>query len=188
MKTRSAVTRLVREHDNITQVLVLLDSELASLAFAEDADDTLAMSVLEYLSDFVDGFHQPKEDRAVEMAGARAPLPPELVAQLASQHARIRDGAAALHADLESALLDAPVSRREIASAGFAYSSELRRNMELEERHVFPLLESALDDADWERIESELGGRPDPLCGEAVHGTYDRLFHELERRAGVEGP
>jgi hemerythrin-like domain-containing protein len=186
MTTRPALERLVREHDDIAQVLVLLDSELASVAFAEDADDTLAMSALDYLSEFVDGFHHAKEDRAFEEAATRAPVLRDLVAEAHAQHARIRECGATLRAGFERALFDQPVSRRDLAAAGFAYSAQLRRNMELEEQRVLPLLDEALDDADWQRIEAEVGSESAPLFGEAAHDSYERLFHELERRFGVE--
>jgi hemerythrin-like domain-containing protein len=187
MKTRPAVERLVQEHDNITQVLVLLDSELASVAFAEDADDELAMLALEYLMEFVDGFHHLKEDLAIEVGARRVPALQDAIAELQDQHVRIHDGGAALRAALERALFDEPVRRRDIAQIGYAYTAELRRNMELEEQSIFPQLAEALDDEDWARIESDVGGRPDPLFGEQVHGKYERLFHELARRSGAEG-
>jgi hemerythrin-like domain-containing protein len=186
MTTRPAVERLVREHDNIAQVLVLLDSELASFALAQDADDELAMCALEYLTDFVDGFHHEKEDRAVEAALARVPALREALVELHAQHERIRTAGAALHDGLERALLDEPVRRSELAKTGYAYTTEVRRNMELEEDHIFPLLAEALDDAEWARIEADAGGRPDPLFGEQVHERYERLFHELARRSGAE--
>jgi hemerythrin-like domain-containing protein len=189
MMMRPAVERLVREHDDIAQVLVLLDSELASVAFAEEeADDTLAMIALDYLSEFVDGFHHAKEDRAFEAAATRTPALRETLIELRAQHARIRDNGAALRAALERALFDQPVSRRDLAAAGFAYSAEVRRNMELEEQRVLPALDEALDESDWDRIEAEVGGDRAPRCSEATHESYERLFHELERRFGVEEP
>jgi hemerythrin-like domain-containing protein len=187
MKTRPAVERLLREHDDIAQVLVLLDSELASVAFAEDADDTLAVSALDYLAELVDGFHHAKEDRAFEAAVARDAALSDVVAQLSAQHETIHERGAALRNAFERVMFDEPVSRRDLAAAGFAYSTELRRSMEAEEQLVLPLLDAALDDAEWERIEAEVGAAAAPLTGPAAHEGYERLFHELERRFGVEG-
>ena len=185
MSRRPAVEKLVREHDDVSQVLVLFDSELASLAYVEDADDTLAMVALEYLSELVDAFHHAKEDRAFEVAAARLPALRDDMAAVLAQHAAIRERGAALRAALGRALFDEPVSRRDIVASGFAYSAEVRRNMELEDTRLLAVVDQALDDRDWARIEAEVGGESPLRRGQATHESYERLFFELERRLGV---
>jgi hemerythrin-like domain-containing protein len=186
MSARPALERLFREHDDIAQVLVLLDSELASVAFAEDPDDALAASALAYLGVLVEGFHHVKEDRACEAAAARVPALRELLAETVVRHAQVRDSGAAARAAFDAALFDLPVARRDLAEAGFAYSAIIRLNVELEEQRVIPKLAEVLDDGDWARIEAEVERSAPPLLGGTGHASYEQLFQELERRFGVD--
>ena len=43
------------------------------------------------------------------------------------------------------------------------YLLQQRRHMSFEELHLFPLVESRLNDADWNLIDAELMPGPDPL-------------------------
>lgn len=185
MTRRPAVQRLLREHDDITQVLVLLDSELASVAFAEDADDELAVSALSYLGALVEGYHHLKEDRACELAVRRDPSLREELVEIPARHAHVRESGAAARAVFERALFDQPVGRRDLAHACFAYSSDVRLSVEAEEHCLIPALKRVLGPADWERIEAEAERSAPPLLGQKGHASYERLFRELERRFGV---
>jgi hemerythrin-like domain-containing protein len=187
MSRRLAVERLCREHDDIFQVLVLLDSELASVGLADgETDDTLTVAALAYLAQLVEEFHHVKEDRACEALFARMPGARARLAEIPARHARVRESGAAVRAAFERVMLDQPVARRDLAEAGFTYSTELRRSVELEEHELIPVLDDLLDEGDWERIELEARKSAPPVRGQSVHEAYERLFHELERRFGVE--
>jgi hemerythrin-like domain-containing protein len=182
-----AVDELVREHDNLAQLLVVVDSLFASIASGEEADDDLIRDATTYLTEFVDTFHHGKEDLAVSVAAQRAEGPRALQPVLGEQHRRIHAAGTALCTELERMLLDEPVRRQDLAAEGFAYTAEIRRNVEFEESQVFPLLLGELGADAWTRIESELACPPDPLFGPAVHERYRALFRTLTRKIGMEG-
>jgi hemerythrin-like domain-containing protein len=182
-----AVDQLVREHDNLAQLLVVVDSLFASIASGEEADDDLIRDATTYFTEFVDSFHHGKEDLALAVAAEGAEGARALQPVLKQQHRRIHEAGSALCTELERMLLDEPVSRHDLASEGFAYTAEIRRNIEFEESQVFPLLLEELEPSAWARIESELACPPDPLFGPAVHERYRALFRTLTRKIGMEG-
>jgi hemerythrin-like domain-containing protein len=182
-----AIERLVREHDNIAQLLVVLDSQFASIARGDDeAEDDLIRDAMTYMTDFVDNFHHGKEDLAVESVVDRLEGVRPLRDQLYGQHRRIRETGRVLTAELERMLLDEPVRRRELSTIGFDYTAQVRRNMEFEEACVFPRLMQAFDEEACARIDARLGSPPDPLFGPAVHARYRALFQTLRRRIGID--
>jgi hemerythrin-like domain-containing protein len=184
-----AIERLVREHDNIAQLLVVLDSQFASIARGDDeAEDDLIRDAMTYMTDFVDNFHHGKEDYAVASVVDRVEGFRPLGDELNGQHRRIRETGLALNAELERMLLDEPVRRRELATIGFDYTAQVRRNMEFEEARVFPrlILMEEFDEEACARIDARLGSPPDPLFGPAVHARYRALFQTLTRRIGID--
>ncbi len=182
----AAVDRLVREHDNIAELLVVVDSLFAAIASGEEADDVLARDALTYLTEFVDAFHHAKEDLAVAVAAESVQDLRSLQPELRQQHRRIREAGETLYRELERMLLDEPVRRRELASNGFAYTGQIRRNVEFEESLVFPRLLEGLDADVWASIEARLDCPPDPLFGPAVHERYRALYATLASRIGLE--
>jgi hemerythrin-like domain-containing protein len=182
------VDRLIREHDNVAQLLVVLDSMFASIASGDDADDDLISDAMNYLTGFVDTFHHTKEDLAVAAVAERVDGLRELQPELDAQHRRIENTGSALHAELERMLLDEPVRRKELAATGFLYTAEIRRNIEFEESRIFPRLLEGLDEEAWACIDARLGCPPDPLFGPAPHERYRALFRTLTRRIGIDSP
>jgi hemerythrin-like domain-containing protein len=182
-----AVDQLVREHDNLAQLLVVVDSLFASIASGEEADDDLIRDATTYLTEFVDSFHHGKEDLALAVAAERAEGLQAVQRALRQQHLRIHEAGTALCTEVERMLLDEPVRRQDLAAEGFAYTAAIRRNIEFEESKVFPVLLDELDANAWARIESELACPPDPLFGPAVHERYRALFRTLTRKIGMEG-
>jgi hemerythrin-like domain-containing protein len=180
-----AVDQLVREHDQMVVLLVMLDSHFAAMRAGEEGDLPLVLDAMSYLTEFVDDVHHRKVHLAVSEATRRTPAIQAAEPEIDAQHRRIRLTGGQLRADLETASLDAPVSRGTLAEEGFKYTAELRRNMEFEEQQVFPALSAALDGDGWSRIVARLGPACDPLFGAVAEERYIKLLRELtERFAG----
>ncbi len=184
--SRLAVDRLIREHSNVGLLLLMLDSYFAAMSGGEDVDDALLLDAMTYMTDFVNGFHHPKEELAVEAVADRSAAIRGAKAGLEAQHRRIREVGLSLRVALERTLLDEPIARQRLAEAGFAYAAEMRRSMEREEATVFPALAKGLDADAWHVIDARIGPQTDPLFGETVHQRYAELFRELTDRFGCE--
>jgi branched-chain amino acid transport system ATP-binding protein len=184
---RAAVETLIREHRNIEMLLVMLDSYFAAMSAGDEVDETLLVDAMTYMTEYVDGFHHSKEQLAIDVVAERSRAIACAKTELEAQHQRIGEAGAWLRATLEQVLRDAPVSRQKLIATGLTYTAEMRRNMELEEKLVFPALTEGLDADAWRVIEGRVPPQPDPLFGEAVHQRYAELFRELVERFGLEG-
>lgn len=185
--SRAAVDRLIREHRNISLLLLMLDSYFAAMGSGDDVDERLLSDAMTYMTEYVDAFHHAKEQLAVDAVANRSRAIGGVRAELEEQHRRIGEAGGWLRATLEQALRDQPILRRRLIAVGLSYTAEMRRNMDLEERSVFPALVEVLDADAWRLIDARLSPRPDPLFGEAVHQRYAELFRELVARFGCEG-
>jgi len=186
--SEAAVETLVREHRNIEMLLVMLDSYFAAMSAGDDVDEALLVDAMTYMMEYVGAFHHSKEQLAIDVVAERSQTIADAKDELEAQHRRIRDAGAWLRATLEQVVLrDAPISRQKLIATGLGYTAEMRRNMELEERFVFPALTEGLDADAWQVIRAKVPPQPDPLFGEAVHQRYAELFRELVERFGLEG-
>jgi hemerythrin-like domain-containing protein len=166
----------------------MLDSYFAAMSAGDDVDETLLVDAMTYMTDYVDGFHHSKEQLAFDVVAGRSCKIAAAKIELEAQHRRIGEAGAWLRATLEQVVFrDAPVSRQKLIATGLTYTAEMRRNMELEERAVFPELAEVLDEEAWRLIHDRVPPQPDPLFGEAVHQRYAELFRELVERFGLEG-
>ena len=185
--SQAAVETLIREHRNIEMLLVMLDSYFAAMSAGDEVDEALLVDAMSYMTEYVDGFHHSKERLAVDVVAGRSRAIANAKTELVAQHHRIGEAGAWLRDALAQVLRDEPVSRRKLIATGLTYTAEMRRNMELEEKLVFPALTEMLDTEAWQTIEARLPPHPDPLFGEAVHQRYAELFRELVDRFGCEG-
>lgn len=184
--SRAAVDQLIREHRNIGLLLLMLDSYFAAMSSGDEVDESLLTDAMTYMTEYVDAFHHAKERLAVEAVADRSRAIADARGELEKQHRRIGEAGGWLRGTLQQALRDQPISRRKLIAVGLSYTADMRRNMELEEREVFPALVDVLDADAWRRIHAKLSPRPDPLFGESVHQRYGELFRELVERFGCE--
>jgi hemerythrin-like domain-containing protein len=185
--SQAAVETLIREHRNIEMLLVMLDSYFAAMSAGDDVDECLLVDAMTYMTEYVDGFHHSKEQLAIDVVAGRSRAIADAKSELQAQHHRIEEAGAWLRDTMQEVLRDEPVSRHKLIATGLKYTAEMRRNMELEEKLVFPALAEVLDTEAWRCIEARLPPQPDPLFGEAVHQRYGELFRELVERFGLEG-
>ena len=114
--------RFHAEHDNIAQLLLVLESHLALMNDDEPFDAAVMLEALDYLIDYVQDFHRHRED--------------DVVATLSARHDAIQTSGAELYHRLDLAVRNDTVNRAEVIHLAYAYCRELRRLMAVEE-HAF---------------------------------------------------
>lgn len=58
-----------------------------------------------------------------------------------------------------------------------------RKHLDQEEREAFPLIDSLLDEADWEQIEKSLPPHDDPVFESPDRVRFHNLFSYLQEHA-----
>jgi hypothetical protein len=81
---------LRQEHCNIESLLPVLERELSVFDRGDRPDYDVVRAVIDYLKDYPDSCHHPKEDMIVEKLKARDPVAAATIGDLEAEH---REGA-----------------------------------------------------------------------------------------------
>ncbi len=182
-RNRNDLLRLRAEHGNIARLLLVLESQLAGIHAGEEYDARLIRDALEYLLEYVDGFHHEREDLIATAMAIHEPTLGSSIASLASHHVAVRASGAELDAILERVVDGGLAPRAELVQRGFAYCTALRRSMAVEES-ILDLGTEAPDGGPSPR--GSRAGRPAALERGAEEDRYRALFEALTHRVGCD--
>ena len=168
------------EHRAFAALLTLLEQQLERVRTGGAPNFEMMLDIVEYMIDYVDRFHHPKEDLVFARIAARQPGAAESVSQLAHEHSAIVASGRALAREIEAVVGGAIVERSIVEELGRRYLDAFRRHMYAEEQGLFLAAVECLSDADWESIESASARVDDPLFGERPEQRYNALRAEVE--------
>lgn len=175
--------QLLRQHDNTSRLLDLLEQEVRLLPSGVP-DYALMTDILHYLGSYVDRYHHPREQAAFALAAERAPDLSDVGAVVAEQHETIIGAALRLEEDLERVQMDLPVKTARLREECTSYVCGLRNHMRYEETELLPRVCAVLGVRDWDAIDAAHGASTDPLFGPNVQARYRSLFEQLASAAG----
>lgn len=175
------VERLAAEHDNVTRLLIALESGLVELSGGHDIDFDLLRRVQRFVSETIDDRHHRGEARAFEALARLRPALAWAIDAATAEHDHVRQEGVRLGALLERTLVGEPLPRRTLARAGFAYVTDVRRCLALEEETLHGEL-LRLSPAEVAVVIDALGSAAVGLDDARARATYA----ELTRAIGCE--
>ncbi len=173
------VDALRKEHSNITQLLDVLERNLAVFDRGGTPDYEIVEGIVDYFQSFPDLYHHPKEDLLFQRLKRRDPEAAARFGDLTKEHeelaARTRDFAAGVRAVLD----DTEVPRDALDAWGRRFIDFQREHMAREERLLFSAALAALTAEDWAEIEARASDQEDPLFGDNVGKRYEVLRRDI---------
>ena len=178
-----ALDILHQEHRAIMAVLHCLDHVTDEVRDGSlEPDFELFQAILQYMQDYPDRFHHPKEDEYLFPAVVKKVDGVEkVIDELLDQH---REGVRVL-ADLTWKLEDwekAPEDTdkaQDFIELAKSYVDFQRRHAATEERSIMAPARRALDDSDWTRIDAAFTDNDDPMFGSRPKAAYNKLFSRI---------
>ena len=170
------------EHHYFNRLLRLLQREVEVFATAETPNYELMLDIIDYLRDYADQVHHPREDEAFRRLVRHRADREIPVARLRQEHRVIAHAGTTLKHLLEEAAADAVVSRSEIEVAAATYLVYYGNHIALEEEDILPLAAATLDAEDWKAVRDAAPAGHDPLFGP----NPQERFRELRRRIALE--
>ena len=176
-----ALNVIGEEHRNLWRVAATLDIAADEMEAGQAVDAAFLNAVFDYLEQFVDLMHHPKEDDFLfRLLRERNDAAAAVLDRLQAEH---RNGPVNL-ARLRARLAEAAGKPRRPAGADFSaalktYAQDLRNHIRTEEREVMPLAREALTAADWAEIDGAFLDNADPLFGAHKRAEYRGLFHRI---------
>jgi len=170
------------EHAQFGRLLDAFERQLALFHAGEQPNYELMRDIVQYLRDYPDRFHHPREDVAFECLLAHDPSLAPRINRLLQEHRVVAAAGSALLERLRELTADAMMPRETIESAAATYLVYYRHHIASEESDVMPRAAQLLTPADWARVAQSVQPGPDPLFG----ADPAARFKELRRHLFVE--
>ncbi len=163
------------EHVGVAMLMKILDQQVEAFADGDPPDYELMHEVMDYMVNYPDRYHHPKEDLVFARLQARDPSLGPAVLDLKEEHGLLHDKGKKLLENLDLIANDFMVSRETTVSMSSEYERLLMRHMTREETMVFPSARKKLLADDWAELDEIAESQHDPVFGEVVETEYIAL-------------
>jgi hemerythrin-like domain-containing protein len=177
------------EHRHIATVMQLFADQLKAIESGELVDTHVVYEIMDYMVSWPDRYHHPREDliygRVAELDAKAA----DEVDSLQRDHDRTATSGREVLRDIDH-WREGEVSGAVVAKSGRAYIDHMYEHMNIEEKIVFPHIESVLTIQDWRELaeDDQIHAVADPVFGPRVQREFRNMTRKLRRsvRRGVE--
>lgn len=171
-----------QEHVQFNQLLAIMQREMDRFHGGENPDYQLMLDILDYLRDYGDRVHHPREDEAFRRLLGYRPDRQLPIARLLQEHRVIAQAGETLRNLLQQAADDAMIRRAEIEVAAATYLVYFGNHIAKEEEDILPSAARHLSADDWLAVKN-VATVHDPLFGPRP----DERFRDLRRRIDAVG-
>lgn len=140
------------DHVRFSRLLDMLEAEIARFHAGESPDYDRMHDIVQWLREYSDTMHHPREDVAFERMAAHDPTLRLQISRLQQEHRVIAHAGEALLELLDGAAGGSTLPRAEIEAAAATYLVYYRNHMATEEREMLPRAAKLLGDADWQAV------------------------------------
>lgn len=140
------------DHVRFSRLLDMLEAEIARFHAGESPDYDRMHDIVQWLREYSDTLHHPREDVAFERMAAHDPTLRLQISRLQQEHRVIAHAGEALLELLDGAAGGSTLPRAEIEAAAATYLVYYRNHMATEEREMLPRAAKLLGDADWQAV------------------------------------
>mgnify|MGYP001826603734 CR=1 FL=1 len=170
------------EHRHIATVMQLFADQLKAIEEGQLVDTHVVYEIMDYMVTWPDRYHHPREDliygRVAELDSKAA----DEVDTLQRDHDRTAVRGREVLKDIEG-WRDGEVSGAVLVKRGREYIDHMYEHMNVEEKVVFPHIESVLTLEDWRELaeDDHLRAVADPVFGPRVQREFRNMTRKLRR-------
>lgn len=177
------MSELKQEHKGLHRLIALLQIKLDKLNQGKKPDFNLMEDAINYIKNFADAYHHPKEDVIYHYIIDHQLDKQGLFAAIINEHKAFVQNTKNLKQAIQAILMDHVVPRDLFIDqlAGFIHAE--RSHLKQEDTIIFPLVESSLTEQDWDIIEHSIPAKvEDPLFGAQVKSEYRSFTNVCSKR------
>ncbi len=173
--------QLQTDHSHLQRLLNYLSHEIDCYDFdsKRTADLTIILSALDYVNVYPDKWHHPAEDIIFGRLIKKKVKESDLIQTLKDEHQAIAQETHKIQELFNNVAGDCIVPASEILATARRFISLQRQHIEKESEYIYPLMDTALSDKDWDDIEKEITLQSDPLFGAVSKKEYDHLYRYI---------
>ncbi len=182
-KTEPPLMKALRaEHRHMASVLHLFSEQLKAIEDGELVDTHVVYEIMDYMVTWPDRFHHPREDLIYARVAEVDPRAADDVDTLQRDHDHTAKRSRQLLRDIER-WRGGEVSGTVVVKSGRAYIDHAYEHMNLEEKAVFPRIETTLTLQDWRELagDDQLRAVTDSIFGPHVQREFRNMARKLRR-------
>lgn len=172
------IEELLIEHNHIRRTLNLLEMQFLDLCRNKTPDFSMMRSIVVYVQEYPEIAHHPLEDMIYSIL-LKKEEKVELLQQLLSDHTDLENVTRNLRESVELHL-QGNFSEDELKKRLSTFLIRQRQHLYIEEMEIYPLARSALTKEDWEKVQSVIPHRDDPVFGTRTREDYELLYRQIE--------
>ena len=175
----AVIDSLRQDHANMVKLLTILDRQIAVFNSGGAPDYEIISGVVEYLKDWSDRWHHPKEDLVLDKLRLRDPAAADKVGELEQHHEALAELTDQFLTMIRDVLQEEELPRARVSQMAAQFLDSQRRHMQGEEAVFLPAAERALTTEDWAEISMRISDPQDPLFGRAVEKRFESLRRDI---------
>lgn len=175
----NVIDQLHADHINIAKVIDLLKKQYEQMNGDGSPDFSLMLDILDYIHSYPDYIHHPRENVVFKVYLEQHDELQETIAELMKEHKEMAERTRDLYEEIDGILNDSMVDKQELKNKIATFIQQQMQHMDTEEGAVFPTLRTVLTPEEFDRIETELPSREDPLFGDVVQKRFEALYEHI---------
>lgn len=178
-----ALQLLLEDHKTLGEVIEALEMRLPQISKRDPDTLDLLANLIDYIAEYPDRVHHPREDRIIERLIDKGLTPSErmIVELTIAQHAELGATTARMEVDIDALLSRQSDAGVQLDQDAKTYLAMQKEHMRREEQQLFPMAVRLFTPADWREIEAGEPEVPDPLR-ESRLSRYASLVALLDER------
>jgi len=177
------------EHRHIATVMQLFADQLKAIEEGQLVDTHVVYEIMDYMVTWPDRYHHPREDLIYSRVAEIDSKAADEVDTLQRDHDRTAINGREILKNIER-WREGDTTGAVVAKSGRAYIDHMYEHMNVEEKVVFPHIESVLTLQDWRELaeDDHLRATADPVFGPRVQREFRNMARKLRRtvRSSVE--
>ena len=175
------MAELHQDYIHLSRLLNMLERHVKVLMHDGEPDLNMMIYIVDYIRNYPDTFHHPKEDIVYEFFKNRTREGADIVNGLLYDHQHIPGVTLEFQQILYSANNGSLIIERDELSKKITHFLDVQRtHLNTEEEKLFPLIYKTLKDSDWTEIEALVQEKNDPLFGKKVEESYVSLDQTIK--------
>lgn len=175
----AVIDSLRQEHVNMAKLLNVLDRQIGVFESGSSPDYEIIFGVVEYLKEWSDRWHHPKEDLVLDKLRLRDPAAADAVGELEKHHEALAALTDQFLDVIREVLNEEELPRDRVSQLAEEFLLSQRRHMAGEEEVFLPAAERALTSQDWADIAMRMSNPEDPLFGRTVEKRFEGLRRDI---------
>lgn len=170
---------LKQDHINNSRLMDLLEWQVRLLENNSPANLKLVADIVEYIMNYPDLYHHPKEDLIFELLRHKDKEIEPVIDHLIDEHKVLTEAAINLSEMLGNINANEKSQIQILSDLLRKYINLSRSHMDIEESKLFPLAKQVLTSRDWADIDTGLDYKDDPLFGKVIYKQYQHIYDSI---------